>query len=229
MIADIHTHILPFVDDGAANIKESLQILHSLTQQGVTDIILTPHYIPNKYFKTAEEIKESFHILQEEVKKENIKVNLFLGQEIHYHTHMIQNLKNNKFLTLNNTPYILVEFSYFTEPNLDEILYEADINNYHIIFAHIERYTYLDKVEKIAELKNKSALIQVNTSAIINKKTRKKIFKLMKLNLIDFIASDSHFRRMGNIQEAYQLVAKKFGTEYANKIFYENAKKLLIN
>ena len=101
---DIHTHVIPNVDDGSHSLEESLAMIKHEIDIGVDTIYCTPHHIYHRYEKSVEEIKESFRLLKEAVEKENLPVKLYLGQEICY-THRedtISMLKEGKLLTLNN-------------------------------------------------------------------------------------------------------------------------------
>ena len=116
-MVDIHTHIIPCVDDGSPSLEESMKMIRHEIDIGVDTIICTPHHIYGKYEKSVEEIKEQYNLLVSEVDKEKLPVKLLLGQEICY-THredQIKMLKECKLLTMNNTNRVLLEFS-FTRP-----------------------------------------------------------------------------------------------------------------
>ena len=111
-MVDIHTHIIPNVDDGSPNLETSIAMIKHEIEIGVDTIICTPHHIYHRYEKTVEEIREKFNLLKQEVERLGLPVQLYLGQEICY-THredILQMLKDGKLLTLNNTNRILLEF-----------------------------------------------------------------------------------------------------------------------
>ena len=140
---DIHTHIIPKVDDGSPNLETSIAMVKHEIAIGVDQIICTPHHIYHRYEKSIDEIKENFQILKEAVEKENLPVKLYLGQEICY-THredVLGMLQEGKLLTLNNTNRVLMEFSFTREPeDLVDIIYNFSIKGYQVIVAHVERY-----------------------------------------------------------------------------------------
>ena len=112
---DLHAHLLPFVDDGSASLEDSLNMLRIVASQGVTDLVCTPHHRGN-FNKSPSELKDAFISFKEAVKKEDIPVRLFLGQEI-YVTSDVKNLiKDSKVLTLNGTKFALIEFDYIKYP-----------------------------------------------------------------------------------------------------------------
>ena len=194
---DIHTHIIPNVDDGSPNLETSINMIKHELDIGVDTIICTPHHIYHRYEKTVEEIKKQFELLKSEVEKLNLPVKLYLGQEICY-THredIIKMLKEGKLLTLNNTNRILLEFSFTREPeDVLDVIYNFSVNGYEVIIAHVERYEWMT-LDKVKDLKKEGALIQINSNSYLGLTTwKEKRFtkKLLKLGLVDYVASDTH-------------------------------------
>ena len=210
---DIHTHIIPYVDDGSPNLETSIAMIKHELAIGVDEIIATPHHIYSRYESTVEVIKERFNFLCEEVKKENLPVTLYLGQEI-YFTHkedIIQMLKEGKLLTLNNTNRVLLEFSFTREPeDILDIIYNFSVNGYEVIVAHVERYEWIT-LDKVKALRNEGALIQINSNSILGLTTwKEKRFtkKLLKLDLVDFVASDTHSFRPSTLDKSFKKIKK---------------------
>ena len=208
---DIHTHIIPYVDDGSPNLETSIAMIKHELAIGVDEIIATPHHIYSRYESTVEVIKERFNFLCEEVKKQNLPVNLYLGQEI-YFTHkedIIQMLKEGKLLTLNNTNRVLLEFSFHREPeNLLEVIYNFRVNGYQVIIAHVERYEWMT-YSKVVALANEGAKIQINSDAILGYtswKEKRFVRKLLKNNLVDYVASDTHSFRPSSLDKSYKKI-----------------------
>ena len=208
---DIHTHIIPYVDDGSPNLETSIAMIKHELAIGVDEIIATPHHIYSRYESTVEVIKERFNFLCEEVKKQNLPVNLYLGQEI-YFTHkedIIQMLKEGKLLTLNNTNRVLLEFSFHREPeNLLEVIYNFRVNGYQVIIAHVERYEWMT-YQKVVALANEGAKIQINSDAVLGYtswKEKRFVKKLLKNNLVDYVASDTHSFRPSSLDKSYKKI-----------------------
>ena len=208
---DIHTHIIPYVDDGSPNLETSIAMIKHELAIGVDEIIATPHHIYSRYESTVEVIKERFNFLCEEVKKQNLPVTLYLGQEI-YFTHkedIIQMLKEGKLLTLNNTNRVLLEFSFHREPeNLLEVIYNFRVNGYQVIIAHVERYEWMT-YQKVVALVNEGAKIQINSDAILGYtswKEKRFVRKLLKNNLVDYVASDTHSFRPSTLDKSYKKI-----------------------
>jgi|SRR5690554_384472 len=226
---DIHTHILPNVDDGAEDINQAIELLNQAIEQGITHVILTPHIILNSSrFPGVETIKQRFLEFQEQVKDLDIKI--YLGSEIFYSSKAYQRLVNDELITFNNSKYCLIEFTMKKKQDIDEALYNIRAKGYYPILAHPERYEYI-KLEDVVKIKEHSK-IQVNTSSILGlhgRKIRRFAFKMMKNNLVDYVASDSHnpTTRYINLLEAYKIVSKKFGKAHADNVFTVNQEKLI--
>ena len=212
-MVDIHTHIIPFVDDGSSSLEDSLAMIKHEIDIGVDTIYCTPHHIYKRYEKSVEEIKKNFLLLKEAVEKENLPIKLFLGQEICY-THredILSLLKEGKLLTLNNTNRVLLEFSFTREPeDLLDIIYNFGVNGYEVIIAHVERYEWMT-FDKVKELKNEGALIQVNSHSLLGLsggKEKRFARKLIKRGLVDFVASDTHSFRPSSLDKSYKKIKK---------------------
>ena len=229
---DIHTHIIPYVDDGSKTTEDSLKILEEEIRQGVTDVICTPHFRRGMFEKSLEETEREFKIFKKEVEKAKLNINIYLGQEIYIHgmSSFGRYIDNNYIRPLNNTNFYLLEFSYFDEIDITEIAYNIHLSKRKVIIAHIERYTYLT-IDDARELKNIGAYIQVNASSVLGKHgfiIKRKVSKLLKEGLVDFIASDIHSNRVNYLEKAKKYIDKKYGLEYSNKLFEENARELLL-
>ena len=212
-MVDIHTHVIPYVDDGSPNLETSIAMIKHEISIGVDTIICTPHHIFHRYEKSVEEIKKNFQLLKEAVEKENLPIKLLLGQEICY-THRedtLSMLKEGKLLTLNNTNRVLLEFSFTREPEdrLD-IIYNFSVNGYEVIVAHVERYEWIT-LDKVKALRSEGALIQINSNSYLGLTTwKEKRFtkKLLKLDLVDFVASDTHSFRPSTLDKSYNKIKK---------------------
>ena len=226
-MVDIHSHILPFVDDGSDSLSASISLIKEEIKNGVEKIILTPHNKSGQYNAPIEKIEESFSLLKTEVQKENLKIDLYLGQEIYVNDEIYEKLKSNKVLTINNTKCILIEFNYFVETDIQSYVHNAILLGYTPIIAHIERYTYLDW-NLIYDLKMLGALIQVNATCIaglFGRKIKKNALKAIKADLIDFVASDIHKDRLSYMKKAYMQVCKSVNKQTADNLFKLNAEK----
>ncbi len=221
---DIHSHVLPLVDDGSKSLDSSIQMIKTLIEIGVTDLFLTPHYMRlRNYLSTYDNNRLVFEKFKEEVKNTGLKINLFLGNEIYYTIEAIKYLKNQVVTTMGGSNKILIEFS-MTEPEEDiaEAIHNVKSAGYVPIIAHPERYQYINSIDDFILMHQMGALIQVNAHSVVGKyglTTQKLCFKLIKLGLVDFVASDIHEFRTNYLKEAYDIVFKKFGKDITDKIF----------
>lgn len=189
---DIHSHILPNIDDGAKNINETYNLINEAKKIGFKGIILTPHYIEGYYEKTSDEIEK----MVENIKK-NTNIELYIGNEIYISENISELIKDKKASRINGTNYILFEMPREIEPmNLYNIVYEMLSHKYIPILAHPERYTFIyKKPEIILDLIEKGVLMQANYGSIVGiygKKAKIMVKKFLKNNMIHFLGSDVH-------------------------------------
>ena len=208
---DIHTHVIPYVDDGSPNLETSIEMIKHEISIGVDSIICTPHHIYHRYEKSVEEIKSNFLLLKEAVEKENLPIKLYLGQEICYshREDIITMLKEGKLLTLNNTNRVLLEFNFTREPeDILDIIYNFSIHGYEVIIAHVERYEWMT-LDKVIALKGEGALIQINSNSYLGLTTfkEKRFTKLLlKKGLVNYVASDTHSFRPSSLDKSYKKI-----------------------
>lgn len=212
---DIHTHIIPQFDDGSKSLEMTRTMLKQHIENGVDIVVATPHQNIRNLNKAI--IIEKFNELVNNVK--DLPIKLLLGSEIYYYENLIADLKSGKHLTINESKYLLIEFSTINETNIVDIVYDLRMAGYIPIIAHIERYQYLTW-QNYLEIKNGGALIQVNAKSFMKKEYLKIIKFLLKNDLIDFIASDCHNDSIRNVDFDYakKFVLKKYKSSYA-KLF----------
>ncbi len=232
---DIHSHLLYSVDDGSKSIEESVGIIKKLSKIGITDIILTPHYINFSSYNSPK-INNTI-ILQDlkiKLKQENIKVNLYLGNEIYIDEELIDLLEKGLISSLNDSKYLLIELPM---SGIHESYYDIflDLINmgYKVILAHPERYMSFQKdFNKIYELKDIGVLFQCNVGSILDdygKHARKTIIRMLKEHLVSFLATDIHHDKKDYtfIENAKSKIKKYLTDEEINNLFENNARKIL--
>lgn len=224
-MTDIHCHILPLVDDGSSSFEDSLQMVKEHLSQEVTSIVLTPHFRKKSFEESDERVVSVFEDFCKRVKEEGLDVELRLGREITVYDRLLKDIQEGKFLALANGKFILLEFPYESEVDIEEICYNVKLLGHIPVIAHVERYSYFRKEENVSRVRNNGAVIQVNASAVVGKSygaENKFVKKLLKKKLVDVVASDYHFSREDYIGLAYKKVKSKYGEEYANLIFERN-------
>ena len=196
-MVDIHSHLIPNVDDGSKSVEETFMLIKEADRAGITDIILTPHYIVNSYEQNANTLILLKDKLQQILDKDKINVKLHIGMEVYITDNLIDLLKQNKLLTLANSKYLLMELPLNTNVQyLDMVIFKLIENNIIPIIAHPERYKFVQEdPSKVRELIDSGCLIQSNIGSILGiygKKAKKTIKYLLKNDLINFIATDTH-------------------------------------
>lgn len=188
---DIHSHVLPGIDDGAKNIQESLTLISEMKKMGFTKIITTPHIHPGLYDNNYDTIEESFRLIK------NKTTNLNFGAEYMFDRSLIETAQKGKLICLKDN-YFLIEMGFISEPiNLFDLIFEIIMSGYIPIIAHPERYLYLkgSGLKKAEKLKKMGCLFQINLLSAVNhygKEVTKFCDKLLESDYIDFVGSDIH-------------------------------------
>ncbi len=195
---DIHCHIMYGIDDGSKSLEQSIEILKNAYSNGITDIVLTPHYInKSEYNCDNKKKKKILDELQKELEKENININLYLGNEVMIDPDVSKLIANNKISTINNTKYVLVELPmHYENPNSEKMMFEIIRHGYIPILAHPERYDYVkEDISKLEPYINMGCILQGNYLSLFGRygDEAKKILKiLLKQRKIKILASDIH-------------------------------------
>ncbi len=221
--ADIHTHILPGIDDGAENIEAAIRLIAAEEEMGVTDIALTPHFrmseTPLDDFLSAR--NASFEALLQTLKEKELfpEMRFHLGAEVRYDPNLIH-LDIGR-LCIGNSSYLLLEPTGNIPFNFENTVSFMLSRGITPIIAHIERYDYLLRDPGFLErLIDSGAVLQCNASAVCGKNRSSTAVKLIKRGFVDLIASDCHSidRRPPNLSYAYKKIKKESGTLIRNSI-----------
>ena len=232
---DIHSHIIPGVDDGAETIKESVKMLKIAAEENIGFICATPHFRAGFDAVESDKLKEKFESFKLMAEESVPDIQLFLGNELFYNEDVVESLQMEKCVTLNGGNYVLVEFhpshGYSTIRKGVSRLLNSGVWP---IIAHVERYDCLEKREdRIVELKHIGAYIQVNASSVSNQKLfggKRWVRHLLKNDLVNFIATDTHnaVSRPPKMLKAAEVLGK-YGDDHVRKILWENPLCVLRN
>lgn len=209
---DIHSHLIPSIDDGVKDIKESIEIIASLKKLGYKKLITTPHIMSHRFPNTKESIFYGLELVQKELEKRDIDICIEAAAEYYYDEYFVKQIREKELLTFGDN-YVLFEFSYTTKPfGLEQVVYELLNSGYKPILAHPERYSYFSSdLEKYHSLKDLGLLFQVNLNSL-NKFYGKKPFKaaeyLRDNALIDFVGSDIHSRKYLDSLDSFVRTSK---------------------
>ncbi|MBW1654838.1 tyrosine-protein phosphatase [Flavobacterium quisquiliarum] len=218
---DIHSHLLPGIDDGAKNITKSVQLTQSFQDLGIAQIITTPHISHYVWNNTSEIIESKLEETKNELVSNNIKIPFKAAAEYFIDFWFENNFKEEKLLTLKDN-YVLVEISYLSAPiNLLKTIFEIQLAGYIPVLAHPERYVFFhDNFNEYEKLKNAGCLFQLNLLSTVDyygTKIAKTADDLLKKGMYDFCGSDIHHRKhiasfdkkikIGNIDQLKEVIA----------------------
>lgn len=229
---DIHCHILPGIDDGAATIEDSVAMARAAVQEGITTIIATPHHKNNKFSNPKSSILTKVNDLNTVLKQENIPLTILPGQEVRIYGEVLEDYYKEEILTLNHTKYLFIEFPSSSVPRYAErLLYELQTEGIIPIIVHPERNKELqEKPDLLYQFVKNGALTQVTASSVagyFGKNVKKFSEQLIESNLTHFLASDAHnvHNRSFKMMEGLDMVEDNFGVDYVY-LFKENAELL---
>ena len=192
---DIHSHILPGIDDGAKTLEDTEFLLEEMKQLGFTKVITTPHTMSTVWENTPETIQNASIKVKSEL---SLPFEIQAASEYLLDESVITKAKNKELLTLKNN-FVLVEFSYLNPPiQLYDFLYQLQLSGYYVVLAHPERYSYFHSSKKeFKKLKKVGSLFQLNllsTVGYYGKEVAETANYLLKENLYDFTGSDIHHK-----------------------------------
>lgn len=224
---DLHNHLLYGIDDGSKNIESSIKLLKKIKRQGVTEIVLTPHYIIGSNYNANN--KEKSDLLNTLQKKTKIK--LYLGNEVALDNGIVDHIENDEISTINNSRYLLVEFP------LNERLECAEslLNNlirYDLvpIIAHPERYHYY-KLKDLEKFIDMGCLFQGNITSLVSKygnHAKNNLTLLLKKDMIHVLGTDSH-RNIIDIGECEGELERLVSEERFKELTETNFDKIIKN
>lgn len=194
---DVHSHILPNIDDGSRSIEETFNLIKEAKEVGFEGIVCTSHYMENYYETNRPEREVWINAIHENLENKNIDMNLYLGNEIYMSDNIIELLEDGKATTMNDTSYVLFELPMNAEPmNLYDMVYEMQQYKIVPILAHPERYSFVQTdPELIYDLIDKGVLMQANYGSIIGqygKKAQMIVQKFLENNMIHMLGTDVH-------------------------------------
>lgn len=194
---DIHSHLLPGLDDGVRTLEEAEEIILNFISLGYRHLITTPHVMSDAYRNTPAGIAEKLEELQAYLRKKNISIGISAAAEYYLDEQLFKMVETNQPLLTFGSRYLLFETNFITEPfNLKEFIFLATTKGYKLILAHPERYLYLqNNLDKVQDLLDRGVLMQMNISSITgyySRQVRQMAFKLIDRGMIQWLGSDCH-------------------------------------
>ncbi|HEM4402774.1 tyrosine protein phosphatase [Streptococcus suis] len=238
---DIHSHIIFGVDDGPKSIEESLELIGIARKQGVRIIVATSHRRKGMFETPEKVIMANFIKLKEAVNEIYPELKLCFGGELYYSKSLMEKLEKRKVPTINNSRYILLEFSMNTPwKDIQKAVNEVSLLGLTPLIAHIERYDALAfNAERVEELIEKGCFTQVNSSHVLkpsligdrSKEFKKRVEFFLENDLVHCVASDMHntTSRPPYMSAAYKIVKEEYGEDRAKALFKKNPLMILKN
>ena len=218
---DMHSHLIPGIDDGAQTMDESLELIFALQDLGFSKLITTPHTMSDFYKNTPEIINLGKKKVQQKLQELNNDILLESASEYYVDFEFQNEIGANKFLVF-GAKYILIEFPFMEAPkNIDDIIFQLQLQGYNVVLAHPERYLYYT-LKDYKKLTDKGVLLQLNLLSIIgyySPEVKKQAQKLIEENLVSFVGTDCH-----NMSQA-ELLKKCFTNSFWHQLL--KSEKLL--
>ena len=229
---DVHCHVLPGIDDGSQNMDETLKMLRIAQKNGISDVIVTPHYKQGRVGPPRKAIGELIEQVEKHARLAGIEVKLHPGTEVYYNSSLEEKLEDGWLARMNDTDYVLIEFSPLeTFPYVKNAVENVFSLGYRPILAHVERYRcMLGSVENVRTLHGMGCKIQVNAGSVAGGfgfAVKRFIKKLLKEQLVDYLGTDAHDpdRRNPEMGKCVETIRKVCDADYADEVLFGNARR----
>lgn len=231
---DIHSHILPYMDDGSKDMEMSLKIAKIYVENGINRVIATPHYMDGVKYKSNEELRIGLEALKKELARAGIPLEVYPGNEAYIKPDLIKDLEEKRVSTLNDSRYVLVELPMNEIPiYVEDLIYNLLVKGYVPIIAHPERYTKICEDPNILyKYISMGALAQLNLPSLegfYGSRVKNTAEAILKHNMIHFVGTDSHSNRYRspNVAESLNRLYDLVGDEYFELLTEKNQESVL--
>jgi protein-tyrosine phosphatase len=219
---DLHCHILPGIDDGAADLSVSIGMARALVADGVSVVACTPHILPGLYHNSGPQIRQKIAQLQQVLDEEGIPLELVPGADNHMAPTFVADLESNKLLSLADSRYVLVEPTHHVAPaRLEEFFFDVWVSGYVPILTHPERLSWIKPhYAAIERLIRAGVWMQITAGSLAGAFGRSARYwseRMLDEGSVHIIATDAHdlARRSPKLSEGRELAAKRVGDEEA--------------
>ena len=223
---DIHSHLIPGIDDGSKTMEASVEMIRAFQDQGYTKLITTPHIMSHRFPNTKDVLEEGLVALKKELVLQNIVMDLEVASEYYLDETVMELVEKREILTFGEN-YMLFEMSY-VQPlhHLEEMLFEIKVAGYTPVLAHPERYVYMhDDFSKYERLKEKEVLFQLNIPSLggyYSKPVQKAAKRLVDAGMVDMLGSDAH--KMTHLHALEKVRASQiYGNIFTNNTIINNS------
>jgi len=194
---DIHSHLIPGIDDGSPDMETTISLLKKFIDLGYEKVITTPHVMSDYYKNNPEIILSGLNNIRKEIKKQNLNIEIEAAAEYNLEPEFEKLLDDGNLLSFGTEKYLLFELSFFDEPlRLNETIWRMIEKGFVPVLAHVERYGYWhNNYDKIEEMINRGVKLQLNIGSVTGTygpEVKKFAERLIKDEIIDFVGSDCH-------------------------------------
>lgn len=236
MMIDMHSHILPGLDDGAADWAQAIAMARVAVKDGITEMVCTPHWVLGKYENNKERILPRFAEFEARLVAEKIPLKIHSGAELRIDTTLLQRLKAGELLTLNNgSGYVLLELPDDNLPSdLHDFFWQLQINGFRPILSHVERNPILrENPRRLFNWVERGILTQITAASLqsdFSVEIRKFALFLVKHRLAHMIVTDTHSLRMRKpeLSGAYSVIEHLMGKETVARMVYKTPRHILL-
>ena len=214
--SDMHSHLIPGIDDGAQDMDQTIAMLAKFESLGYKKVVTTPHIMTDSFPNNPEIILSGLEKVKNEIKKVGIEIEIEAAAEYYFDETLMPKIKNKELLTFGDN-YVLVEFAFHSPPQfLDQLFFELKTHGYRPVIAHFERYLYyLGKIDKAEKWRSEGINIQINLNSLFGQygpEVQKQAEKLIDQGQFDFVGTDCH--RI----EHLMILEKNLSSPYLHKI-----------
>ena len=214
--SDMHSHLIPGIDDGAQDMDQTIAMLDKFASLGYKKVVTTPHIMTDSFPNNPEIILSGLEKVKNEIKKVGIEIEIEAAAEYYFDETLMPKIKNKELLTFGDN-YVLVEFAFHSPPQfLDQLFFELKTHGYRPVIAHFERYLYyLGKIDKAEKWRSEGINIQINLNSLFGQygpEVQKQAEKLIDEGQFDFVGTDCH--RI----EHLMILEKNLSSPYLHKI-----------
>jgi protein-tyrosine phosphatase len=229
MMIDLHSHILPELDDGAQNLHQSLEMARIAVQSGITTMVATPHCIDGQ----AEDVRSMLKLMRSVLRENGLRLQLCSGMEIFGTRDTARLLREGKLLTLNRSQYPLIEFNFHSDGYWEtQILSDVIQAGYRPVVAHPERYSFIQyNPELLNRWVQMGCLLQINKGSLLGRfgsTTQSLSLELVDRGFATVVASDAHSPQVRTpwMEDVRQLLTEEFSPQCAEALLVENPRKI---
>lgn len=226
-LIDLHSHILPAVDDGASSIDDSLAIARMAVDDGIEVMACTPHFMPGLYDNEAADIKQRVADLNQTLQREGVPLVLVTGSDAHIRPDFLQCLRDGRILTLHDSRYVLFEPPHnILPPRLEDLLFNVTVSGYVPILTHPERLKWIENSYVIFQNLAKSGVwMQITAGSLTGRFGKRPQYwaqRMLSEGLVSILATDAHNVRSRPplLREGFEMAAAELGQEEAEHLVF---------